>query len=209
MAKNNKFEIFLPQAQAFAKLMHPHVEVVIHDIKANKIVEIFNSFSKREAGDDSLLDEDTNWAQETLVTDLYEKINYDNRKLKSITSTLRDPKTGCPIGLMCMNFDISKFSELEGFIKQMTNIGDSLTESQEKALFKNDWQERINRYVQAYLEEKKISFEDLKRKKKRELVKLLHEQGAFRAKNSAQHIADVLDISRATVYKYLKETMEA
>lgn len=36
-------------AESITKLLHPFAEVVLHDIKKNQIVEIFNSFTKRRA----------------------------------------------------------------------------------------------------------------------------------------------------------------
>lgn len=198
------FSLFTPQAEAIAKLLDPYAEVVIHNIKKNKIEAIFNSYSGRKAGDDSLLDDETNWHQEPEVTEVYEKINFDGRKLKSITSVLRDPVSNCPIGLMCVNFDISEFEKLDIVIQNLMS-SNLVTQEQPKALFKNDWQERINRFVQEYREREGITSPKLKIKERRKIVKKLKEQGAFRVKYAADHVANVLDISRATVYKYLQD----
>ena len=40
-------------AEAFARLLHPFAEVVIHDLKKDQIVAIYNPFSKRKVGDSS------------------------------------------------------------------------------------------------------------------------------------------------------------
>jgi predicted transcriptional regulator YheO len=45
----------------------------------------------------------------------------------------------------------------------------------------------------------------LNKEKKKALVVALHREGAFTAKNAANYVADVLDLSRATIYNYLKE----
>ena len=72
------------------------------------------------------------------------------------------------------------------------------------AIFKNDWQERINQYVHQYLKEHQKTMEALDRHDKEELVLALFKQGAFKAKHAAQYVANVLGVARATVYNYLR-----
>ncbi|HXF29333.1 MAG TPA: helix-turn-helix domain-containing protein, partial [Chlamydiales bacterium] len=111
-----------------------------------------------------------------------------------------------PIGLMCINLDISQWEEMHSFIlnliepitkKPVTNMPDFL--------FKNDWREKINIYVTTYLKQHSLRLESLKRAEKRKLLLALQKEGAFEMKNAAAYIADVLHISRATVYNYLQE----
>lgn len=202
---SNKFSIFIPQAKAIADLFYPFAEVTIHDTQSNKIVAIFNNYSNRKAGDDSLLDEEANWNNEPEVTEVYEKINYDGRRLKSITSILRDKKSHCPIGLMCINFDISEFTQLSSLVENITSLSKAASAMQPKAIFKNDWQEKINRFVQDYAQKAGLQQNTLTRSEKKKIVQLLKDEGAFKVKHAASHVASVLSISRATVYQYLKE----
>ena len=44
----------------------------------------------------------------------------------------------------------------------------------------------------------------LSKDKKQELIKALYREGAFKAKNAATYVADVLHLSRATIYNYLR-----
>ena len=46
----------VPIAEAFARLLHPFAEVVIHDLSKDRIEAIYNPFSRREVGDSSYLD---------------------------------------------------------------------------------------------------------------------------------------------------------
>src|SRR5690349_1263722 len=99
---------YFPIAEGLATLLHPHAEVVIHDIAKNKIAAISNSFSKRKVGDESLLEEDFKIQDDTRIIGPYPRTNWDGRKLKSLTVILRSPE-GEPIGLMCINLDVSHF----------------------------------------------------------------------------------------------------
>lgn len=65
---------YLATAQAIEMLLYPYAEVVLHDLATDKIVAIFNSFSHREKGDDSLL-EATDVDESKDVIGPYEKLN--------------------------------------------------------------------------------------------------------------------------------------
>lgn len=192
---------WLSTAEAVARLFQPHCEVLIHDLKSNTIAAIFNGFSKRKVGDGSLLEEDLQLTPEINVMGPYPRMNWDGRKLKSITAVLRD-LNGNPIGLMCMNFDLSIFASVQDLISSFINQ-DNLKEKP-KPLFQNDWREKINGYIDHFLKKNSKTLTSLTKEDQSKLVRHLHRDGAFAGKNSAQYIGQILGISRATVYNYLK-----
>jgi predicted transcriptional regulator YheO len=184
-------------AEGISLLFYPHVEVIVHNLKTGLIAAIYNNFSKRKVGDESLLDQIDEFPD---VFPVYVKTNWDGKKIKSISSTLRDSK-GKAIGLMCMNLDISKWEELGHFLGSWLS---SSTEPKPSALFNDDWREKINTYVFTYLTTEGTTLKMLSKEKKKALVLELYSEGAFKAKNAASYISDVLDLSRASVYNYLK-----
>lgn len=194
-----EFIPYLPIAEAICQLLYPHAEVVIHDIKTDSIAAIFNNFSKRKVGDESLLEETKNSEEYPDVFSPYFKINWDGKKIRATSATLRN-KEGKVIGLLCINLDVSKWEEMHQFISQLIQ---PISQKQPEILFKDDWREKINVYVSAYLKQEGISLQALTRDAKKELILALHREGAFKAKNAASYIADVLKLSRATVYNYL------
>lgn len=198
--KNLELEPFQPIAETISLLLFPHAEVIIHDLKTKCISFIANNLSKRKVGDESLLEELYQIKEAEDIFKPYMKVNYDGRKMKSVSAVLRN-KAGKPIGLFCINLDISKWEQVHHFILDLiqSNI------QQPDLLFKNDWREKINTYVSVYLKEEGLTLEGLDRSEKRKLLHALWEEGAFETKNAASYVADVLKISRATVYNYLKE----
>jgi D-arginine utilization repressor len=196
----NVLSHYKPIAEAISLLLFPHAEVVLHDLKTGCVGAIFNNLSKRSVGDESLLDEMNNLSDAQDVFPPYFKTNWDGRKMKSVTAVLRNPR-GKPIGLLCINLDISRWEEMHLFIldliKPMTEMPDFL--------FKNDWREKINIYVSTYLKQHALRLEVLDKPEKKKLLLALQQEGAFDTKNAASYVADVLQISRATVYNYLKE----
>lgn len=195
-------ELYFPIAESISLLLHPDGEVVVHDLKTGKIAAIYNNFSKRSVGDESLIEE-LDYRKFPDVFPVYVKINWDGRKTKSTSATIRDNK-GNPIGLFCINLDISRWEEFRHFLNQWT----STNQDQPEILFKDDWREKINVYVSEYLKKENTVLKMLNKEKKQDLIKALHREGAFKAKNAATYVADVLDLSRATIYNYLRVANE-
>ena len=195
----DELKCYRPVAEAISMLLFPHAEVVLHDLKTQCIAAIYNSFSKRRVGDESLLDEMHELSSDEDVFPPYFKTNWDGRKMKSVTAVLKN-QTGKPVGLLCINLDISKWEELHHFILDLIRPATEMPEF----LFKNDWREKINLYVTSYLKQHALRLESLDKAEKQKLLLALHKEGAFETKNAAAYIADVLQISRATLYNYLK-----
>jgi D-arginine utilization repressor len=194
---------FLPIAEAIQRLLHPHAEVVVHDIKQNQIVAIFHPFSKRRIGDSSLFTKEEEMAKLEDCVGPYEKLNCDGRKLKSVSSIIRDENNKA-VGMLCINLDVSKLEEFNNLITAF--ISSEKFSPQPAPLFQDDWQERINKYIHAYLIEHHLTLELLNRSEKKELIEHLNEVGAFSAKNAALYIAQIIGVSRATIYNYLSDT---
>ncbi len=188
-------------AQGISLLLYPHAEVVVHDLKTGKIAAICNNQSKRQVGDESFIEDAAIFSSFPDIFPLYFKTNWDGRKMKSLSVTIRD-QTGHPTHLLCINLDLSKWEDMHRYISGL--IHPLAQEAQPELLFKDDWREKINVYVTDYLKKEGMTLKNLSKEKKKELVHSLYEKGAFQAKNAATYIADVLDISRATIYNYLR-----
>ncbi|NWK80199.1 transcriptional regulator [Aquitalea sp. LB_tupeE] len=188
-------------ADGIATLFFPYAEVVIHELVSQSVLYLANNLSKRSLGDDSALEEIEHSKQEDVIGP-YEKLNWDGRKMRSVSMVLFDDAENA-IGMMCINFNVAVFEDaksvLDTFIKGVGVV------AQPAELFKDDWQERINTFLHRWLHEHQVSLNSLTRDHRRALVEALFKEGAFNGKSSADYIAKVLNMGRATVYKYLKE----
>jgi D-arginine utilization repressor len=196
-----KWDQYNEIAKGIAALLHPFAEVVVHDLKKQHIIILVNNFSKRKIGSPTLL-EDMAFTPGQWVIGPYEKINWDGRKLKSISIVLRNSK-GTPEAIMCINVDVSAAMDIQQRLEFFLRPNGMIDQPQ--ALFKDDWHEKINRFINNWLSEKSKTIAALNRNEKRKLVELLYEQGAFKGKQAAQYVASVLGLGNSTVYKYLKE----
>lgn len=199
---NKQLETFTPLCDAIGKLFYPNVEVVLHDLETQKLVHIVNAFSKREIGDKMINDvKDINSLKEDIVGP-YNKTNIDGKKLKTVSTILRDTNKKA-IGIICINFKIEVFETMYDSLKMLLNI--EKNEEQPQALFSQDWKEHTHNTINKYLETNNLVLEELKIKEKKELIIYLNNEGIFSIRNVVTYLCEVLDISRATIYKWLKE----
>lgn len=189
-------------ADAIATLFFPHAEVVLHDLRTQKVDYIANNISKRVIGDDAALEDMLSGDVDERTIGPYEKLNWDGQKIRSVSSVLRDT-AGTPIAVLCINLNISLFETAKQALDLF--LSSSKLVPQPDALFRDDWQERINTFLHSWLRQRQLGLNLLTREHKRELVEALHAEGAFKGKSAANYVANVLNMGRATVYKHLKE----
>ncbi|MGM9454023.1 helix-turn-helix transcriptional regulator [Legionella bozemanae] len=193
---------FLPTAEAIQRLLYPYAEVIVHDVTQNKIAAIYNPFSKRRVGDPSLLEQDGLQLLNDYVGP-YEKTNWNGNKIKSVSSMIRDENHNV-VGMLCINLDVSVMEKFNEFLQQFLQCAQFIAKPE--PLFKDDWQERINTYIHHYLNEHQLLLDSLNRKEKKALIDHLYAIGTFSGKNAAHYIAQILNVSRATIYNYLHQS---
>jgi D-arginine utilization repressor len=185
-------------ADGIALLFSPHVEVVIHDLATEEVAHIANPLSRRVPGDPSQLD-DIGFDAALPVIGPYEKTNWDGRRMKCISIVLREQ--GAPIGLMCLNVDVSQFDllrrALDGFLGAPARSDDV------QALFVHDWHEKINQFIANWCAERSIQIGQIDKASRRELISALRSSGAMEQRRAPAYIARILGVSRATIYNEL------
>lgn len=188
-------------ADGIALLFHPYVEVVIHDLATEQVAYIANNFSQRELEEPSLLHE-IDFKPSDHIIGPYEKTNWDGKRIKSISSVLRDD-AGKAIGILCINADMSHFHMAQQAIAALI----SLPQNAEKpsVLFKEDWHEKINQFITDWTQENGTAVAQLSQKQKKALIFALAENGAFEGKHAAAYVCRILGVARATLYNYLKQ----
>jgi D-arginine utilization repressor len=181
-------------------LLWPHAEAVLHDLSTGKIFYIANSYSKRRAGDSSLNDPEQQFDQSQIVIGPYAKTNWNGNRLKSVTSVIRDGKNK-PIGLLCINHDIEAFA---GVLDQLSGlIALPQMPSKHSSLMSRDWRETVNATIADFLRRRKITLAGLAADETADLIKILDERGIFEIRKAVPYVAEILKVSRATIYNRL------
>lgn len=196
---------YIPIADAIAQLFQPYIEVVIHDIESDTIAYIANPYSNRKIGDVSQLGPFGKGSQEfpygVAVEGPYENAGNRGQRIRSISSALKDNE-GNVVGIMCTNADFSimeaSLNVLEDFLRPMS------LEAPPKVLFQNAWKDNIKLEIRSFLTDNDISFDKIDSTHRKKLIKKLEAKSLFYARKSVEQLADILGVSRATIYKDLK-----
>jgi predicted transcriptional regulator YheO len=190
-------------AETIAQLLHPHAEVVLHDLASGQIAKIWNPFSGRKPGDASDLDNiDPELAEENVVGP-YEKASQKGTRLKSISAILRD-RLKIARFLLCINLDVSHF---DAAARLLQSFG-ATSESRPDWMFRQDIREQINLQIADYLKRNNLSIQSLDQAGRIALVAHLDASGAFQTRRAVDHIAVALALSRTTVYLLLRQARE-
>jgi predicted transcriptional regulator YheO len=197
---NEQLKTFIPLCDAIGKLFYPNVEVVLHDLDSRKVAHIVNSFSKRIAGD-SMISDPRDLSNVPDIIGPYSKVNIDGTKLKTVSTILRDIESNA-IGILCINFKAEVFENMYESLKVLLNIEE---ENQPKTLFSQDWKVQTHNIINTYLSENNLILEKLKTKEKKDLILHLNSEGVFSIRNIIPYLCKALDVSRAAIYKWLKE----
>ena len=188
--------------EGVVSLFYPFVEAAMHDLTTGKVVALYNNVSKRKVGDPSPLSE-LGMPIEKFpdVFEPYYKTNWDGRKQKCTSITIRD-ELGKPIGLICFNLDTSVFQGMQLNLATLLSVKNTAENPIE--LFKNNWREQIDAHIDHSLKESRVQLGSLSTDDKKKITQELYEHGLFNYKGAALYISSKLNVSRATVYNYLK-----
>lgn len=185
-------EHYIQLARGLVDFFYPLVESTLFN--ADGIIqEIFNTFSNiKEDQECDLQNHEVNTTfSEWLVV---------GRNVKSLIFPLYEDKL--IVGYLRIRYDLTHFKNLH---EQLHFIVQSTSHSLQQATI-DPWKQSIDQIINVYLKENKINLQAISAKQKRELISRLQDKGLFDFKESSAYVASKLQISRATVYNYLKTT---
>ncbi|MFG2455847.1 transcriptional regulator [Streptomyces sp. NPDC048523] len=193
-------------AVALGRMFPGLCEVVLHDLRDPRqaIRAIENNLSGRRVGDSA-----TELGLARIADPEYPSViqNYpnrfpDGRPAKSTSIGIKN-EAGEYIAALCLNLDVSVLSPVT---LALSNLVATDTEHREQSLetLRDRTTRELRRTVEELAAERAATPRSLSRQDKKELVRRLHRDGYFDSRDAAQTIADLLGVSRATVYNYSK-----
>lgn len=189
-----------PIANALVALLHPHCEVVLHDLDSKRIIGIWGRPSGRQVGDASLLEEIEGGDLVGKVYQPYEKVALDGSRITSVSAMLPDGK-GRDVAMLCINVDRTAFHRAAEVLQAFLAPSGPRPE----ALFRGDWREQIALEIDAFCGDHRVERHGMDRASRMELLEELDRKGLFSMKHAASHVASALGVSRASIYNHLKE----
>lgn len=185
-----------------ATLLHPYAEVVLHNLKTGRIVGIWNSFSDRQPGDTSNLEQaQAAFARDQHVLGPYDRALSSGGRTKSITAALREAD-GELSGFLCINLDVTMLDHAAGLLSLFA----SSDMKRPEPIYRSDMKQHINYLARDYSLKVNRPIDNLSKEQRLELVALIDRDGLFQARNSVKLVAAAMQISRASVYNLLAQT---
>ncbi|MDL2310907.1 PAS domain-containing protein [Peptostreptococcaceae bacterium OttesenSCG-928-C18] len=198
----------------------PDYEVVLFDVRNNqkKIIAISNGkISGRSIGDPI-----TDFISDKLEKKDYNKNNYrsnyqgivrGNKFIRCSTKYIKDSDDNI-IGLLCINFDDSRYEKIasdilklchpdaliEEVIFEKADDNSILGDAEQIDITINDI---ANQLIETVFKKIKEPVEKLSKVEKMEIVSTLNEKKLFELKSSIAIVSKKLDISEATLYRYI------
>lgn len=200
----------IPVADAITGNFGENTEVVIHDCSnlESSIVYISGDVTHRKIGAPA-----TNLVLNGLKNNIdkmecYKTVTNDGKILRSTTVFIRDEKQQI-IGCMCINYDItdllcckSAMERLTAFPKQ-ANDNSAKVENDENEFFENNVKSIIEKMIAETIEILKKPVELMNKDEKMHFVKILEEKGVFLVKGAVDDVAEMLGVSKFTIYNWL------
>lgn len=191
----------LPVLEGIQLLFSPLVEIAVHDAKSGVITHILGNLSKRTIGEPSPFHElDIPVEQFPDIFPPYIRTNTDGRMLKSTSITLRDNEN-VPQSVICINVDISVFQQVTSLFSTLMGVKGENPLDQ----FGNDPTIAIQTAIEEFLHKHNLAKGSLQRKEKRSIIQHLQKKGYLYFKNAPTLVAQILGVSRATIYNHIKE----
>jgi len=181
----------VPTVNSLAAALGPGTEVVLHDLGAlpNSIVAIAGDLTGRDVGGpmtDLLLGLVRRGTTQDLTN--YETYAPDGRVIRSSTVFLRDAD-GVAVGCLCVNSDQAVVGRAERVVEAFPGDVDTL--------------QRL--LVERAVADVDVPVALMKKVHKAAVVRVLDDAGYFLIKDSVDHLAGALDVTRYTIYNYLNE----
>ncbi|MDX2675048.1 helix-turn-helix transcriptional regulator [Streptomyces sp. NY05-11A] len=193
-------------AVALGRMFPGLCEVVLHDLRdpAHAIRVIENNLSGRQVGDSA-----TELGLARIKDPDYPSViqNYanqfpDGRPAKSTSIGIKNT-AGEYIAALCLNLDVSTLSPVTLSLSNLVATDPENRDVELESLHNRSRRE-LREVIETAAAERSTTPRALHKDVKKELVRRLHQDGYFDTRNAAQTIADLLGISRASVYAYTK-----
>ncbi len=199
------FEYLTRLADGIVAVLGPQCEVVVHDLEdlQHSVVAVAGNLTGRCPGSPV---PDLSFTPEELETTRTDLLNYrtmsGGRAFQTSTVWLRDHE-GKIIGAVCINVDYSGLQQARDVLNRLAAPADVATAPVVETTFARDLDELIDRSIDQFLEQEQISsLEEAGRQARLRLIQALDRRGLFKIRGAAEKLADLLHLSRASIYNY-------
>ena len=199
-----------PVVDAVATLFGDNCEVLLHSLEnlSNSVVRIANGHVTGRSVGSPITDlgikalKNAHPGSSDVIGSYFSKTS-SGKTLKSVTALIRNREK--PIGLLCINLDLSVPLEdvLKTFVADWNGSGGESPET-----FAMSSEELVHLSVDKAIEKMSRERQISANTRNKRIVQELHQQGIFDIKGAVDVVARELGVSRYTIYNYLREIRE-
>jgi predicted transcriptional regulator YheO len=213
---NNYIKHLIPLVDAIAGTFGKNCEVVLHDLRKpnQSIIKIANGhITNRKAGD-PLTDLGLSLVEKQKIENSsligYKTKTKKGAELKSTTVFFKDSR-GKPIGALCINIDVRPYIGVKNLLEELCTTSTAISGGNEKESpekFESNVDNLINELIEQGIRGINKPLTRMEKDEKLQIIHDLKGKGLFLIKGSAKRVSKELNVSLATIYKYLEEIQE-
>jgi len=198
------FELLGRIADGIVAVVGPYCEIVVYDFAdlEHAIVHVAGDLTDRQPGAPV---PDLEFIQTSLSNVSPDEINYTQKgehQFLSYTVWVRDPE-GKTIGALGINMDYDHVLQVKTVVDSLAAVFQQKSDLLISNTFARSLDELLQNTVQQFLQQESIqSIDDLTLQDKLHLIEIVEERGLFKIRGAAQRLADLLKVSRASIYNY-------
>lgn len=213
-------EKYLFLAEFLTETLGSEYEIVLYDFsnEDNSVIYLANSHISGRSIENPLDSSAFKFISEKTIKDnnyIVSKkgITRNGKVIKSSSFFIKNDNNDF-VGMLCINFDGSKYVNLAKKILRLTNMENASIES--NSLHTSEFVENIPDSITSVTEDllddtldySNIPISHLKQEEKIEIVRKLNEKGIFMLKGAVAEVAEKLQVSEATLYRYIRRVNE-
>ena len=200
---------YIPLVDFLAEVFGNDAEVVLQDVSDfnNSVISIRNNhISGRKLGAPAtnlvLKVMNGNFTDKNYVTN-YRGVSATGKVVRSSTYFIKDDKE-IVVGMLCINIDIDKYLQLKNHLDSILKLPEEIFEKTTER-FSVSAEGLASDSIETILEESGISPDRMSQEEKIDVVNKLDKNGVFLVKGSICKVASILNVSNATIYRYLSK----
>ncbi len=215
---NKTKEQYIILADFLGKTLGSEYEIVLHHINGDdhSIVHIVNGSISGRSIEDPQTDLTFKYIQDQTVLNNDYIINNrgvekNNKVIRSSSLFIKDDNNKL-VGMLCINFNGSKYVNLAKQLLKLTNMENASIENEylnqpisKMENVSSSINNAADKAVNKSLETSNIPVERLTADEKIEIVRELESKGVFMLKGAVSEVAEKLMVSEATLYRYIRK----
>ena len=192
-------------ANGIVAVVGPHCEVVVHDFSdlEHSAVIVAGNVSGRSPGAPI---PDLDFISNGLNSETPDQLNYrieiGSRDLQSSTIWLRDDE-GMSVGAVCINIDYFELNQAHKILERLIVP----TKKEPPLTIQDTWAKDLDDLIQlsvsTFLRQEGITnIESMTQDDKIRLIETVEERGLFKLRGATKRLAQIMNVSRASIYNY-------